>query len=124
MRNLFAELKRRNLFRVAGIYVVVGWILLQVAAALENAIGLPEWFDGFVVAFLIIGFPVAMLLTWAFELTPDGLRREKDISRDGDTSTNSRRLDIATLVVLVIAIGLFVADRFIWQTDGESQTPQ
>jgi len=55
--SLFAELRRRNIFRVAGIYVVVGWVFVQVGAALEEAIGLPGWFDGLIVALLLVGFP-------------------------------------------------------------------
>ena len=57
--SFLGELKRRNVFRVAGVYAVVGWLLMQVAAALEEAVNLPDWFDGMVVSLLVIGFPLA-----------------------------------------------------------------
>ena len=67
MSNFFAELKRRNIFRVAGVYAVVGWILMQVVSVTTPALKLPDWVDSFFAVTLIIGFPVAMLLAWAFE---------------------------------------------------------
>ena len=70
MTTFLRELRRRNVFRVAGVYAVVGWLLLQVSATLENAMGLPGWFDGMVVSLLLIGLPVALVLACAgaFEL--------------------------------------------------------
>lgn len=73
--GFFSELKRRNVVRVSGVYAVVGWLLLQVATVLEDVMGLPGWFDGFVFAVLLIGFPLALIFAWAFELTPEGLKR-------------------------------------------------
>jgi fucose permease len=75
--SFLGELKRRNVFRVAGVYAVVGWLLVQVAASLEEAIGLPAWFDGLVVALLAIGFPIGLIFAWAFELTPDGIKAHR-----------------------------------------------
>ena len=68
--SIFNELKRRNVIRIAGIYAVVAWILMQVAGTLEESLKLPEWFDSVVTAGLMIGFPIALLLAWAFEMTP------------------------------------------------------
>ena len=76
--GFFAELKRRNVTRVAGVYIVVGWLLVQVATALEDSIGLPAWFDGLIVSLLLIGLPIALIFAWAFELTPEGVVRDKD----------------------------------------------
>ncbi len=73
--NFFAELRRRSVFRVAGVYSVVGWLLAQISALLESALNLPGWFDGAVVTLLLLGFPVALILAWAFEVTPEGVRR-------------------------------------------------
>ena len=75
MNNFFQELRRRNVVRVGGVYVVVGWVLVQIATTLEESIGLPAWFDGLIVALLLIGLPVALIFAWAFELTPDGVVR-------------------------------------------------
>jgi len=98
MNNLFSELKRRNIFRVAGIYAVVGWILIQVAVALESSMKLPDWFDGFIVSLILIGFPIAVLLAWAFEMTPEGVKRTENVA-DGDSITGQtgRELDFTIL---------------------------
>ena len=86
MSGLFQELRRRKVFRVAGAYGVVGWLLAQIAATLESAVGLPDWFDGMVVSLLLIGFPIAVILAWAFDLTPEGVRLTADVAaQDGDT---------------------------------------
>lgn len=108
MSNLFTELKRRNVFRVAGLYLVVAWLLLQAAALLEGALNLPEWFDGLVTALVLLGFPVALLLAWAFELTPDGVRRTRD-SESGDTPT--RVVDGLLVGLLAVVAVLLVWDR-------------
>lgn len=108
MDNLFRELRRRNVFRVAGVYAVVGWLLVQVSGALENAIGLPTWFDGFVVALLVIVFPIALLLAWALEMTPEGLKRTKDLTEDEIAATppfKGSDLVIIAGLVGVIAVG-------------------
>jgi len=76
MRQFIRELRQRNVFKVAIIYVIAGWVLLQVADVLFAALNLPEWTVTLVAGLLIIGFPLAMILAWAFELTPQGLRRE------------------------------------------------
>ena len=74
--SIFEELKRRNVFKVALAYIIVAWLLLQVSDTLVPALHLPEWFHSGVAFVLILGFPVAMILAWAFELTPDGLKRD------------------------------------------------
>jgi hypothetical protein len=79
MDKFFKELRRRNVVRVAGVYAVAGWVLVQIATTLEDSMNLPAWFDGLVVALLIIGLPVALILAWAFELTPDGVVRTEDV---------------------------------------------
>ncbi|PYJ09023.1 MAG: hypothetical protein DME93_13795, partial [Verrucomicrobia bacterium] len=74
-RNFFAELKRRNVYKVAISYAVVAWLLMQVASQIFPFFEIPNWAVRLVVLLLIIGFPVAMILAWAFELTPEGLMR-------------------------------------------------
>jgi hypothetical protein len=66
MTNTLSELKRRNIFRVAGVYAVAGWLLAQLASVLESSLNMPGWFDTVVVSLLLICFPVAMILAWAF----------------------------------------------------------
>lgn len=109
--SFFAELRRRNVVRVAGVYVVVGWALVQIASTLEESIGLPSWFDGLIVALLLIGLPVALILAWAFELTPEGVVRTENVPEgDGITRNTGRKLDYAIIAGLV-ALGAII----VWQ---------
>jgi len=110
--GFFAELKRRNVIRVAGVYIVVGWILVQVATALEESLGLPEWFDGTIVALLLIGLPVALIFAWAFELTPEGVVRTEAVPEGQSiTSETGRKLDFALSIAIVALIIVIV-----WQS--------
>lgn len=79
MNNFIDELRRRNVFRVAGVYAVIGWVLAQISTTLEEALGLPVWFDAAIVAVLLLGLPIALVLAWAFELTPDGVLRTEAV---------------------------------------------
>ena len=79
MDNLFQKLRRRNVARVAGVDAVAGWVLVQIATTLEVVLESARWFDGLVVALLIIGLPTALILAWAFELTPDGVVRTESV---------------------------------------------
>ena len=113
MSNLFAELKRRNVFRVGLAYAFVGWLLVQVADALFPALLLPEWSTRLVVAFLIIGFPVALLFAWAFEITPEGVKREAEVDRAASiTPQTGRKLDFVIIGALTLALGYFAYDKF------------
>ncbi len=107
MANLFQELKRRNVFRVAGLYLVVSWLLLQVASLLEGALKLPDWFDGTFAAMVGLGFPVALILAWAFELTPDGVRP----TAESETPTPTRPVDWVLVSLLTVVAGLLIWGR-------------
>jgi adenylate cyclase len=74
-RNFFAELKRRNVYKVAIAYAVVAWLLMQIASQIFPFFEIPNWAVRLVVLLLVIGFPVALILAWAFELTPEGIKR-------------------------------------------------
>ena len=89
--SLFAELKRRNVFRVAIAYVVLAWLLLQVGDTLAPALRLPEWVNSVLAFFLILGFPMAIFFAWAFEMTPEGRKLEKDIDRKQSISPQTGR---------------------------------
>ena len=80
--SLFSELRRRNVFKVAGAYIIVAWLLLQVSDTLVPALHLPDWFHSAVAFVLIIGFPVALIFAWAWEMTPEGLKKEKPAGGD------------------------------------------
>jgi TolB-like protein len=110
--GFFAEVKRRNVVRVAGVYIVVGWILVQVATALEETLGLPSWFDGTIVALLLIGLPIALIFAWAFELTPEGVVRTESVPEgESITSETGRKLDFA-LSIAIIALIIVI----VWQS--------
>lgn len=79
MASLIAELRRRNVFRVAFAYIVVGWVVMQVAEFLAPLLQLPPWTVSFALYLGIVGFPFALVFAWAFELTPEGLRRTQDV---------------------------------------------
>jgi adenylate cyclase len=85
--SFFAELKRRNVYKVAIAYAVVAWLLMQVASQIFPFFEIPSWAVRLVVLLLIIGFPVALILAWAFELTPEGIKRAEDV----DLSKSVRR---------------------------------
>jgi adenylate cyclase len=110
--SLIAELKRRNVFRVGFAYVVLAWLLLQVGDTLAPALHLPEWINSALAFFLILGFPLAIFFAWAFEMTPEGLKLEKNVDRDASiTPVTGRKLDRTIIVMLVAALGYF-----IWQS--------
>ena len=114
MSNLFTELKRRNIFRVAGVYAVASWLLAQMAAVLENSLNMPAWFDTVVVSFLLIGFPIAMILAWAFETTPQGIKRTEVVAgHESITQTTGRKLDFVLIAGLALVGVLIVGDRIM-----------
>jgi len=111
--SLFEELKRRNVFRVGIAYLVLGWVLLQVVDVVVPILALPDWVARFVLLMLLIGFPIVLIFAWAFELTPEGIKREKDVDRSQSITTNTgRKLDYTIITVLAIAVVLLLLDRF------------
>jgi len=119
--SLFAELRRRNVFRVAVAYLVASWVLVQVADVVVPAVRLPDWTVTLVVVLLAIGFLPVLVGAWIFELTPDGLRRESEVPRDASITANTgRKLNIVTILIVIVGIGLLAADRYlVEQPDGQ-----
>jgi hypothetical protein len=76
--QLFQELKRRNVFRVAAAYVVVSWLLIQVADIAADSLGFPDWFMAMLFVVLGLGFPIVLVFAWAYEITPEGIKRERE----------------------------------------------
>ena len=112
--NFFAELKRRNVIRMAGLYLVVAWLVVQVAGTVLPMFGAPEWLPRTIVVLLAIGFVPAVILSWVFELTPQGLKREDDVAPEQSiTPQTGRRMDRMIIVVLVLALGYFAFDKFV-----------
>src|SRR2546422_2597188 len=98
-QQFFAELKRRNVYKVAIAYGVVAWLLVQVASQIFPFFEIPNWAVRLVVLLLLIGFPVAMILAWAFELTPEGIKRAESADELPKRSARSR----VWLYVMVVA---------------------
>src|SRR5205823_7915552 len=110
--NFFAELKRRNVYKVAVAYAIVGWLLVQVATQVFPFFEIPNWTVRLIVLLIVIGFPIALTIAWAFELTPEGLKRTEDV----DLATSARRpRHRAWIFVVIVAgamsLGLFFLGR-------------
>jgi adenylate cyclase len=112
--NLFAELKRRNVIRMAGLYLVGAWLVVQVAGTVLPMFGAPEWLPRTIVVLLAIAFIPAVIFSWVFELTPQGLKREEDVAPEHSiTPQTGRRMDRTIIVVLILALGYFAFDKFV-----------
>jgi len=115
--SLITELRRRNVIRVGIAYAVTAWLLIQIADILFEAFTAPDWALRALVTVLLIGLPLALLLTWVFEWTPEGLKRESALAEDDGTRRGGRRLDRLIIVVLALALGYFAIDKFVLRQD-------
>jgi len=123
--GLVSELKRRNVFRVAIAYAVAAWLLIEVSATTFPMLRLPEWTATFVAVLLMIGFPVALIFAWAFELTPQGLKKEKDVDRSlSITDVTGRKLDYLTIAVLALVLSYFAFDKFVLDPSRDAELIQ
>src|SRR6476659_6356211 len=110
--SFFSELKRRNVYKVAIAYAVVAWLLMQIASQIFPFFEIPNWAVRLVVLLLVIGFPVALILAWAFELTPEGIRRAEDVDASKSiTRKTGRKLDFFIIAMLLLVIGILVFQR-------------
>ncbi len=111
--RFFAELKRRNVFRVGIAYVITAWLVLQVADIVLDNIEAPHWLMQAIMLLLAMGLPLVLVFAWAFELTPEGLKKEKDVDRTQSISHHTgRKLDRSIIVILALALGYFAWDKF------------
>jgi TolB-like protein len=111
--SLFEELKRRNVFRVSIGYIITAWLLLQVVDLVLENVNAPDWVMQVFMLALAIGFPLAVFFAWAFEMTPDGVKRESEVDRAASvTPQTGRKLDRSIIIVLVIALAWFAWDKF------------
>jgi TolB-like protein/Tfp pilus assembly protein PilF len=112
--NFFTELKRRNVIRVAGLYLVGAWLLIQVASTMLPAFDGPAWALRGLIIFLALGFIPALIFSWIFELTPQGLKRDEEVPPNESIAPQTgRRIDRLIIVVLVLALGYFAVDKFV-----------
>src|SRR5437016_9280496 len=111
-RKLFAELKRRNVYKVAIAYAVVAWLLLQIATQVFPFIEIPNWAIRLVIMLIVIGFPIALVIAWAFELTPEGIKRTEDVDLSPTLRRKTgRKLDFFIIAVLLLVIGILLFQR-------------
>jgi TolB-like protein len=112
--TFFGELKRRNVFRVAALYVVGSWLLLQIGDLLFDLMGLPDWALRIVLGILLLGFPAALVLAWIYEITPEGIRLEKDVVADVSISNDTgHKMNVAVIVLLVLVLVVLGVDRLM-----------
>ncbi len=112
MSNLFEELKRRNVFRVGAAYLVVAWLIMQVIETVSKPLNLPGWTEAFFIVALLAGLPLILLFSWAFELTPDGLRKTTDVDTgESVAATTGKKLNYTIIAVLVLSLGYFLWER-------------
>jgi TolB-like protein len=112
--GLVSELRRRNVFRVAIAYVVIAWLIMQVGDTLAPALHLAEWVNSVLVFFLILGFPLAVFFAWAYELTPEGIKLEKDVDRGQSiTHVTGRKLNYFIIAALAVALVFFAFDKWV-----------
>ena len=119
--SLFAELKRRTVVRVGIAYAIIGWVVAQIAEFAFENFGAPDWVLKTVVVILLLGLPIALFFAWAFELTPDGVKREKDVDRTASiTPQTGKRLNGMIIGVLVLAVTLLLLDKVFLSTETEA----
>jgi TolB-like protein/lipoprotein NlpI len=113
MSGLFEELKRRNVFKVGTAYVVLAWLLAQVTDVFLEPFGAPDWVIKTILLVLLAGFPLALFFAWAFEMTPEGIKKEKDVDRsESITHETGQKLNLTIIFILVLALGYFAVDKF------------
>jgi TolB-like protein/Tfp pilus assembly protein PilF len=116
--SLFSELKRRNVFRVAIAYLAAAWLMTEVAGTIFPIFGLGDTPARIVIILLAIGFPLFLVFSWVFELTPKGLKFEKDVSREDSTTTKTgKTLDRVIIILLALALGYFAFDKFVLEPE-------
>src|SRR5439155_948787 len=107
--NFFAELKRRNVYKVAVAYLVVAWLLIQAASILLPTFEAPSWVMKVLVLVIVLGFPAALIFSWAFEITPEGIKLESEIETSKSvTRRTGRKIVAVTIALAIVAAGLFV----------------
>ena len=116
MANLFTELKRRNVFRVAAAYAAIGWLLAEIGGLLFATFEAPGWVMKVYTTLIILGFPLALFLAWAFELTPEGIKREHEVDRsESIVHKTGQKLNNVIIAAIAIAVAFLLFDRFAGQ---------
>src|SRR3954464_7315299 len=118
--NFFTELKRRNVYKVAVAYAVVGWLLVQVATQVFPFFEIPNWAVRLIVLAIVIGFPIALVIAWAFELTPEGIKRTEDVDLAAQPRRKSHAWIYVALIGALLSVGLFMVARYGFRSASSS----
>jgi hypothetical protein len=122
--SFFAELKRRNVYRAAVFYAATGWLLVQVATQVFPLFHVAEWVLRWIVVAVVIGFPFAVLVSWFYEWTPEGLKLESQVDRSGSiVRATGKKLDRWIIAILSLAVVLLLADKFVLHKDANERAP-
>ncbi len=125
MGDLFNELKRRNVVRVGIAYAVVGWLVIEVIDTIAPRLGMPDWVPTFFIVLVLVGLPLALFFSWAYELTPQGVKKTAEVDADASiTPSTGRKLDFLIIGALVVALGYFIWERQSLESEAESPKPQ
>ncbi len=125
LSNLIQELKRRNVFKVATAYAIAGWLIIQVADTVFPRLGLPDWTVTFIISLVLIGFPIALIIAWAFELTPDGIEKSIDVEiTESVTATTGKKLNVIIISTLSLLVVLLLVERFVFAPNVSQKTPE
>ncbi len=120
-KKIIAELKRRNVFKVATVYGITGWLIIQIITSISEPLSLPDWFDTAIIILVLIGFPIALIFAWAFEMTPEGLRKTKQVEKtESISSSTGKKLNRLIIATLIILLGFLGYERFFVHGHEES----
>ena len=113
LKKFLAELKRRNVFKVATAYAITGWLIIQIVTSISGPLSLPKWFSPAIIILVLIGFPIALLFAWAFELTPEGIKKTADISVEkSEVKSTGKKLKGLIIGALALLIVFLLVDKF------------
>src|SRR5713101_4849214 len=121
-KKFFAELKRRNVYKVAVAYAIIGWLLVQIATQVFPFLDIPNWVVRLVIVLVAVGFPIALVIAWAFELTPEGLKRTEDVDLAAQARTKSHAWIYIVIVGALLSVGLFMLGRYGFRNASSSAT--
>src|SRR5207253_8475979 len=110
--KFFSELKRRNVYKVAVAYAIVGWLLVQVATQVFPFLEIPNWVVRLVIALVMIGFPIALVIAWAFEATPEGIKRTEDVDLSGQRVPKKHAWIYIVVIAAALSATLFLLGRY------------
>ena len=114
-KKFLSELKRRNVFKVATAYAITGWLIIQIVTSISEPLSLPAWFDAAIIVLILLGFPISLIFAWAFELTPDGLKKTIQVTKEHSKTINTgKKLNRLIISSLIVLIGFLIFERFVF----------